>query len=116
MPPLAAGVEFWWVTALSQSLLLPEPQVCPCLALTTLFRYADNVISIASFDVLSPNWIKLPAYLKETQYRNPTDSMNAAFHRAHNTTSHFMAFLATKPDFQRSFQVYMSGFNEGRTD
>lgn len=115
MPPLAAGVEFWWVTALSQSLLLPEPQVCPCLALTTLFRYADNVISIASFDAQS-QLDPTSAYLKETQYRNPTDSMNAAFHRAHNTTSHFMAFLATKPDFQRSFQVYMSGFNEGRTD
>ena len=41
--------------------------------------------------------------------------MNGAFHKAHNTTSHFIPFLATKPDFERSFQVYMSGFDQGRT-
>ena len=76
---------------------------------------ADNVIPVASFDVCSPNWNRLPAYLKETNYRNPIDSANTAFHKAHNTTSHFMSFLATKPDFQRSFQTYMSAFNEGRS-
>ena len=27
-----------------------------------------------------------------------------------------MPFLATKPDFQRSFHLYMSVFNEGRTN
>lgn len=68
------------------------------------------------FDVLGPNWNNLPAYLKENDYRNPTDSMNAAFHKAHNSTSHFITFLATKPEFQRSFQIYMSGFDEGRTN
>ncbi|CAD6578694.1 MAG: hypothetical protein ASARMPRED_008804 [Alectoria sarmentosa] len=68
------------------------------------------------FDVLSPNWNKLPAFLKETHYRNPTDFMNAAFHKAHNTTLHFMNFLATRPDFQRSFHVYMSGLDQGQTD
>ena len=78
-------------------------------------RTADEFSQLHSFDVLSPNWNKLPAYLKENNYRNPTDSMNAAFHTAHNTTSHFIPFLATKPDFQRSFQTYMSAFDEGRT-
>ena len=42
--------------------------------------------------------------------------MNAAFQRAHNTTKHFIPFLATKPDFQRFFQVYMGAFDEGRSN
>ena len=41
--------------------------------------------------------------------------MNAAFQGAHNATSRFVPFLATKPDFHRFFQVYMSGFDEGRS-
>ena len=41
--------------------------------------------------------------------------MNTAFHGAHNTKHHFIQFLATKPDFQRSFQTYMSAFDEGRS-
>ncbi len=82
---------------------------------SSLFRNADKIILNASFDVLSPNWNNLPAYLKENDYQNPTDNMNAAFHKAHHVNSHFIPFLATEPDFQRSFQVYMSGFDEGRT-
>ena len=41
--------------------------------------------------------------------------MDTAFHIAHHTTDHFIRFLATKPDIQRSFQTYMTGFNEGRS-
>ena len=40
--------------------------------------------------------------------------MDAAFHVAHHTTDHFMKFLATKPDSQKAFQLYMTGFDEGR--
>ena len=77
---------------------------------------ADKICVFDSFDVLSPNWNNLPAYLKENNYRNPTDSLNTAFQKAHNTTIHFIPFLATKPDFQRFFQVYMSAFDEGRSN
>ena len=123
IPSLAAGVEFWYVTTLPYNILLPQPKGCPCMTFgklycsrgPPLFKNADNIISTASFDVLSPSWNNLPAYLKKSNYQNPTDVMNAAFHEAHNTTSHFIPFLDTKPDFQRSFQVYMTGFNEGRT-
>lgn len=82
--------------------------------------FTDTSIAVAnsscfSFDVLSPNWNNLPAYLAKNKYKNPTDVLDAAFHTAHNTKDHFISFLATKPDFQRSFQTYMSGFDEGRT-
>ncbi len=40
--------------------------------------------------------------------------MDTAFHVAHHTTEHPMKFLASKPDFQKSFQLYMTGFDEGR--
>lgn len=74
----------------------------------------DSAPSTISFDVLSPNWNNLPAYLAKNKYQNPTDAMNAAFHGAHDSKDHFIQFLGTKPDFQRSFQTYISGFNEGR--
>lgn len=32
IPPLAAGVEFWYFKPLSYDLLFSMPQVCPCLA------------------------------------------------------------------------------------
>ena len=41
--------------------------------------------------------------------------MDAAFHVAHHTTDHFMKFLATKPNFQKALQLYMTGFSEGRS-
>ena len=40
--------------------------------------------------------------------------MDTAFHVAHHTTDHFMKFLAAKPDFRKAFQLYMTGFDEGR--
>ncbi|KAL8825081.1 MAG: hypothetical protein Q9191_004631, partial [Dirinaria sp. TL-2023a] len=66
-----------------------------------------------SFDVLSPVWNKLPAYLATHNYQNPTHAMDVAFHAAHNTNYNFIQFLATKPDLNRSLQTYLSGFNEG---
>ena len=65
--------------------------------------------------MLSPSWNTLPAYLEAKNYENPTDAMDTAFHVAHHTTDHVMTFIATKPDFQKAFQMYMSGFNEGRS-
>ena len=41
--------------------------------------------------------------------------MDTAFQVAHHTTDHLMNFLATKPDFKKAFQAYMTGFNEGRS-
>ena len=70
---------------------------------------------MASFEVLGPNWKQPLAFLKRISYRNPTDPMNAAVYGAHNTTDHFMPFLATKPDFQKSIRTYISAFDEGRT-
>lgn len=66
------------------------------------------------FDCLSPNWHELPSHLAKNKYKNPTDAMNAAIQGAWNTKDHFIQFLSTKPAFQRSFQTYMSGFDEGR--
>ena len=40
--------------------------------------------------------------------------MDTAFHVAHHTTDHFMKFLAAKPDHRKAFQLYMTGFDEGR--
>ncbi|KAL8792766.1 MAG: hypothetical protein Q9195_004653 [Heterodermia aff. obscurata] len=47
--------------------------------------------------------------------KNPTYALDAALYDAHDTKDYFISFLATKLNFQRSFQTYMSGFDEGRT-
>ena len=77
--------------------------------------YANLASFVASFDVLSPNWNNLPAYLAMKNYQNQTDILDAAFHRAQHTNDLFITWLAAKLDFQRSFLVYMSGFDEGRS-
>lgn len=73
-----------------------------------------NVTIPASFDILSPCWNKLPAYLAERKYQNPTNVMDTAFHKAFHSKEHFMQFMGSKPDSHKSAQLYMSGMYEGK--
>ena len=41
--------------------------------------------------------------------------MDSAFHVAHHTTEHLMGFLATKPDSQKAFHLFMTGYTRGRS-
>ena len=42
--------------------------------------------------------------------------MDTAFQVAHHTTEHFMGFLATKPDSQKAFHLFMmTGYTKGRS-
>ena len=41
--------------------------------------------------------------------------MDTAFHGAHHTTKHFMGFLAAKPDSQKAFHLFMTGYTKGRS-
>ena len=75
-----------------------------------------DTVSPLRFDVFSPAWNALPAYLAAKNYENPINAMDTAFHLAHHTTDHLMNFLATTPRFNKAFQAYMTGFNEGRSN
>ena len=60
----------------------------------------------------------LPIWLKENQFRSPTDGLNCPFGVGFNTNVHFFEFLnlpnSQYPDLAHQFNNLMSAYHQGR--
>ncbi|KAL2869497.1 S-adenosyl-L-methionine-dependent methyltransferase [Aspergillus lucknowensis] len=56
----------------------------------------------------------LPAHLKKTGYRNPSDGRNSAFQDGYRTSSHFFEFLKDHPVHAEQFNNHMTAYHQGR--
>lgn len=56
----------------------------------------------------------LPAFLKRTGYRNPTNSHDCPFQTGNQTRFHYFEFLENHPEYARQFNAYMSFYHQGR--
>lgn len=56
----------------------------------------------------------LPAYLKKTNYRNPSDGSNTAFQLGFRTSLHFFEYLKENPMYASQFNNHMSAYHQGR--
>lgn len=56
----------------------------------------------------------LPAHLKKTNYRNPSDGTNSAFQLGYKTDLHFFDFLKANPERAEQFTNHMSVYHQGR--
>lgn len=50
---------------------------------------------------------KLPAYLKDTGYRNPVDAFDGPFQSVNATKDHYFTWLQANPEVQRAFNYTM---------
>ncbi|MCJ1321544.1 hypothetical protein MMC15_006889 [Xylographa vitiligo] len=68
------------------------------------------------FTYLSPIWNYLPKYLEETNYQNPTDPSHTAFNLVYRTAKPCFQYIMEHHAWKDPFQLYMSGFDEGRAN
>ena len=61
-----------------------------------------------------PSFHSIPAYLKETGYRNPGNIADGPFQFAHQTQNPFFVWLAERPEYAEKFNNYMSGYRQGK--
>ena len=52
----------------------------------------------------------------ETNYKNPTDALHTPFNLVYKTPKHCMPYIMQDPEWLTPFQLYMSGFDEGRAN
>ncbi|GKZ49885.1 hypothetical protein AbraIFM66951_002594 [Aspergillus brasiliensis] len=58
--------------------------------------------------------LALPAQLRKTNYRNPSDGKDCAFQRGFRTPLHFFDFLRENPTHAVQFNNHMSAYHQGR--
>jgi hypothetical protein len=68
-----------------------------------------------SLDIAIPAWQAIPAYLKSTNYRNPTDLFNAPLQHAFKSKKQFFDILVDQ-DAMSSFQTFMSDYRADRAE
>lgn len=68
-----------------------------------------------SIDIGIPAWQAIPAYLKSTSYRNPTDPLNSPLQYAFKSEKHFFDILVEQ-DAMSSFQTFMSDYRADRAE
>ena len=61
-----------------------------------------------------PCYQSLPSYLKDTNYQNPLDATNSAFHRAHNTDLSVPEWFLNHPANHNSVFQWMTGQRVGQ--
>lgn len=71
-------------------------------------------LTLSSHDVAGPSFRNMPAYLKQIQYKCPTDIANGPFQYAHSTKLPFFAWLGENPSYLECFNNYMSGYRAGK--
>ncbi|OTA89513.1 hypothetical protein M434DRAFT_79281 [Hypoxylon sp. CO27-5] len=60
------------------------------------------------FETIGPQYQELPAFLKRTAYRNPSDEMHTVSQDAWKTPLHHFAWLGTQPEKLGYFNDYMA--------
>ncbi|KAF4449246.1 O-methyl transferase B [Fusarium albosuccineum] len=61
-----------------------------------------------TFGTLGPQYQALPAFLKKTGYKNPTDELHTVFQDAWGTSKHAFAWIKEHPENLMFFQDYMA--------
>ena len=72
-----------------------------------LLSFLYNIISESdpqSFGTILPCLQKLPQFLSDTHYENPSDMTNTAFQRGHNTTEPLFGWIVEHPLQHRRLQ------------
>jgi len=69
---------------------------------------------IYTYDVLGPSLRRLPEYMKDTTYRNPSDPAGGPFQFAHDTKDPFFPWLMGHEKYMTSFNQYMGGYRVGK--
>ncbi|KAF2236733.1 S-adenosyl-L-methionine-dependent methyltransferase [Viridothelium virens] len=64
-------------------------------------------------DLCAPALNKIPDFLAATNYHNPSDGLNSAFHMGHDTTEHPFAFIMKHPYHLENMNKWMSFQREG---
>lgn len=61
-----------------------------------------------SFDMLSPTFLQLPRFLRETKHKNIVDSARCPWHMAHQTTLGPFAWMQSHPYEFKAFVSWMT--------
>ncbi|KAJ5089581.1 hypothetical protein N7532_008265 [Penicillium argentinense] len=77
------------------------------------YRRAEFSISLIT-DCITKGIMALPAQLKRTSYRNPSNGMDCGFQLGYDTPDHFFGFLKTHPVAAKQFDNHMSAYHQGR--
>jgi hypothetical protein len=73
----------------------------------------DQRKSDGSFETISGTFVNLPKFLRETSYRNVSDSTHCPWHLAHNTTQSPFLWLRNHPADMDYFLTWMTAQREG---
>ncbi|KFA45947.1 hypothetical protein S40293_07288 [Stachybotrys chartarum IBT 40293] len=60
------------------------------------------------FETIGPQYQAMPAFLKKTAYKNPTNEVQTVFQDTWNTTDHAFAWYKDRPENLRHFNDYMA--------
>ncbi|MCJ1402815.1 hypothetical protein MMC11_006036 [Xylographa trunciseda] len=66
-----------------------------------------------NFDTALATWQYLPEFLRNTNYKNPSDSLHCAFQLAHNTDLHTFKWALTQPEKFANFNKWMTAARAG---
>lgn len=72
------------------------------------------MFNLLSTDCITNGILALPAQLKKTGYRNPSNGTECGFQLGYNTNDHFFDFLKTHPVTAKQFNNHMSAYHQGR--
>ena len=67
----------------------------------------------SSFDTALATWQYLPEFLRNTEYKNPSDSLHCAFQLAHHTDLHTFKWALTQPEKFANFNKWMTAARSG---
>ncbi|TVY21109.1 Demethylsterigmatocystin 6-O-methyltransferase [Lachnellula arida] len=62
------------------------------------------------FDTLNPAIQKLPAFLKDKEYKNPDTTLDTAFHRAFDTNKQFFLWFQEQEELLACFHSHLTAF------
>ena len=62
-----------------------------------------------------PAWQAIPAFLRSTNFQNPTDPLNTPLQHAFKTKKHFFEILVEE-NMMSNFQTFMSDYRADRAD
>lgn len=62
------------------------------------------------FDIMNPAFQKLPAFLKDNEYKNPDKTLDTAFHRAFDTEKQFFLWFQEQEEMISHFHPHLTAF------
>ena len=92
------NVNTYKSTALSEALTVP--------------KYRDAIPFCA--EAAGPVFQKMPSFLANTGYSDPTDPTNGPFQFGHDTTLRSFMWRKERPRIQTAFNNHMAGYHQGR--